>query len=70
MTILLSTSGMPRATSNSGVPSCTITATSVDCPAHKEITGNEKADEREKMAVEEPDARGMEWPKYLDRAEA
>jgi len=33
------------------------------CPAHKGVTGNEKA------AAEEPDARGVEWLRYLDRAE-
>jgi len=40
------------------------------CPAHKGIAGNEKADEWAKIAAEEPDARGVEWLRYLDRAEA
>jgi len=39
------------------------------CPAHKG-TGNEKADGRAKLAAEEPDARGVEWRGYPDRAEA
>ena len=33
------------------------------CPAHKGVTGNDKADER-------PDACGVEWLSYLDRMEA
>jgi len=40
------------------------------CPAHKGVTGNEKADEWAKLAAEEPDARGVEWLAYSDRAEA
>jgi len=40
------------------------------CPAHNGIAGNEKADEWAKIAAEEPDARGVEWLSYLDRAEA
>ena len=40
------------------------------CPAHKGVTGNEKADEWTKLAAEEPDARGVEWLRYSDRAEA
>jgi ribonuclease HI len=31
------------------------------CPAHKGVEGNEKADEWAKLAVEEPDSRGVEW---------
>jgi ribonuclease HI len=30
------------------------------CPAHKGVTGNEKADEWAKLAAEKPDARGVE----------
>jgi len=40
------------------------------CPAHKGVTGNEKADEWVKSIAEEPDARGVEWLSYSDRAEA
>ena len=40
------------------------------CPAHKGVPGNEKADERAKLAAEKPDARGVEWLAYSDRAEA
>jgi len=40
------------------------------CPAHKGISGNEKADEWAKIAAEEPDTRGVEWLSYSDRAEA
>ena len=40
------------------------------CPAHKGVAGNEKANEWAKIAVEEPDARGVEWLSFLDRAEA
>ena len=40
------------------------------CPAHKGVEGNEKADEWAKLAAEEPDARGVEWLSYSDRAEA
>ena len=40
------------------------------CPAHKGVPGNEKADEWAKLAAEEPDARGVEWLAYSDRAEA
>jgi len=39
------------------------------CPAHKEIVGNEKADEWAKIAAEEPDTRGVEWLHYSDRTE-
>ena len=38
-------------------------------PAHKGIAGNVKADERAKIAAEEPDTRGVEWRKYSDRTE-
>ena len=38
------------------------------CPAHKVVPGNEKADEWAKLAAEEPDARGVEWLGYSDRA--
>jgi len=31
------------------------------CPSHKVITGNEKADEWARLAVDEPDAHGIEW---------
>jgi len=40
------------------------------CPAHKGVAGNEKADDWAKIAAEEPDARGVEWLSFLDRAEA
>jgi len=40
------------------------------CPAHKGVTGNEKANEWAKIAAEEPNARGVEWLRHLDRAEA
>ena len=40
------------------------------CPAYKRVPGNEKADEWAKLAAEEPDARGVEWLAYSDRAEA
>ena len=36
------------------------------CPAQKEFSGNEKADERAKLATE-PDARAVEWLNYSDR---
>jgi len=36
------------------------------CPAHKGAPGNEKADERARLAAEEPDARGVEWLGYSD----
>ena len=31
------------------------------CPAHKGVSGNEKADEWAKLAAEKPEARGVEW---------
>ena len=34
------------------------------CPAHKGITGNEKADEWAKLAAAEADTRGVEWLNY------
>jgi len=40
------------------------------CPAHKEIAGNEKADEWANIAAEEPDPRGVEWLSFSDRTEA
>jgi len=40
------------------------------CPAHRGITGNEKADEWAKIAAEEPDTRGVEWLSYSDRTDA
>jgi len=42
------------------------------CPAHEGVEGNEKADEWAQLAVEEPDARGVEgldWFTYSDRPE-
>jgi len=36
------------------------------CSAHKGVPGNEKADERAKLAAEEPDARWVEWLGYSD----
>jgi len=39
------------------------------CPAHKGVAGNEKADEWAKIAAEEPDTHGVEWPNYSDRTE-
>ena len=39
------------------------------CPAHKDVTGNEKADEWAKIAAEEPDTRRVEWQNYSDRSE-
>jgi len=39
-------------------------------PAHKGVSGNKKADELAKISAEEPDARGVEWLSYVDRAEA
>ena len=39
-------------------------------PAHKGVVGNEKSDEWAKLAAEEPDARGVEWLGYSDRAGA
>ena len=38
------------------------------CTAHKGVPGNEKADEWPKLAAEEPDARGVGWQSYTDRA--
>jgi len=40
------------------------------CPAHKGVTGNEKAGEWAKIAAEEPGARGVQWLNYADRTEA
>jgi len=40
------------------------------CPAHKGVAGNERADEWDKIAAEEPDARGVEYLSYLDQAKA
>jgi ribonuclease HI len=37
------------------------------CPAHKGIPGNEKADERAKLAAEEPGSHGVEYRQYSDR---
>jgi len=38
-------------------------------PAHKGIAGNEKADERARIAAEGPDPYGVEWLAYSDRTE-
>jgi len=38
------------------------------CPAHKGVTGDEKADEWAKVAAEEPDIRGVEWLRTADGA--
>jgi len=40
------------------------------CPAHKGVAGNEKEDKWAKLAAGEPDARGVEWLRYLDWGEA
>jgi len=40
------------------------------CPARKGVTENEKADKWAKLAAEEPDARGVKWLGYSDRAGA
>jgi len=40
------------------------------CPAHKGVTGNEKADEWAKIAAGEPNTRGVEWLSSLGRTEA
>ena len=34
------------------------------CPAHKGVTGNEKADEWAKIGAEKPSTRGVEWPNF------
>jgi len=39
------------------------------CPAHKGISGDEKADECAEIAAEEADTRGVEWLSYSDRTE-
>jgi len=39
------------------------------CPAHKGVTGNEKADEWAKIAAGEPNTRGVEWPSPPGRTE-
>jgi len=36
-------------------------------PARKGIPENEKADERAKLAADEPDSHGVEWLQYADR---
>jgi len=36
-------------------------------PSHCGVEGNEKADEWAKQAADEPDARGVEWHRYMDR---
>jgi len=40
------------------------------CPAHKGVSGNQKADGWAKLAAEEPDARGVEWLSNADRTGA
>ena len=40
------------------------------CSAHKSVPGNEKAGGWAELAAEEPDARGVEWQEYSDRADA
>jgi len=35
------------------------------CPARTGVEGNEKADDRAKVAAEEPDTRGEEWLNHL-----
>ena len=40
------------------------------CPEHKGVPRYGKADERAKLTAEEPDARGVEWLRHSDRAEA
>ena len=40
------------------------------CPAHKGVTGNEKADEWAKFVAEKPDARGVECLGYSDTPQA
>ena len=40
------------------------------CPAHKGVTGNEKADEWAKIAAEEPNARGVGWLSCSGRSKA
>jgi len=37
------------------------------CPSHCGVEGNEKAGEWAKQAVDEPEARGVEWHRYMDR---
>jgi len=37
------------------------------CPSHCGVGGNEIADEWAKQAADEPDARGVEWHRYIDR---
>jgi len=39
------------------------------CPAHKELAGNEKADEWAKIAAEKAGTRGVEWPNFPARTE-
>jgi len=38
------------------------------CPAHKGVPGNEEADEWAKLAAEDPDARGVELRRPIQRA--
>ena len=37
------------------------------CSSPCGVEGNEKADEQAKQAADEPDARGVEWQRYMDR---
>jgi len=36
------------------------------CPSHRDVPGNEKADEWAELAADEPNAHGVEWLTYVD----